>query len=192
MSDGPHRSLPMKRNWKSVAERADKHSFDVADISAAMIPALAGDCRDEIRPGLIERVRGIVEEQESLLIKDDNVSARIAALRAEAGHGIGQRFIDNLAPIASKDVPKTIDLVNAMAAALAERATRGSWQVEEHYLRESTASRTNNVRGRLEQGRSALGAALDGLARQVLRIDNDRPARSIAKRDGLEEGPKLK
>ena len=115
MSDGPHRSLPMKRNWKSVAERADKHSFDVADISAAMIPALAGDCRDEIRPGLIDRVRGIVEEQESLLIKD-NVGARIAALRAEAGPGIGQRFIDNLAPIASKDVPQTIDLVNAMSA----------------------------------------------------------------------------
>ena len=37
-----------------------------------------------------------------------------------------------------------------------------------------------------------LGAALDGLARQVLRIDDGRPARSIAKRDGLEEGPSLK
>ena len=189
MSDGPHRSLPMKRNWKSVAERADKHSFDVADISAAMIPALAGDCRDEIRPGLIDRVRGIVEEQESLLIKD-NVGARIAALRAEAGPGIGQRFVDNIVRIAAKDVPGVVDLVTAMTAALVERATRCSWQVEEHYLRESTASRANNVRARLEQGR--LGAALDGLARQVLRIDDGRAARSIAKRDGLEEGPSLK
>jgi len=189
MSDGPHRSLPMKRNWKSVAERADNRSFGVDDISTAMIPALAGDCRDEIRPGLIDRVRGIVEEQESLLIKD-NVGDRIAALRAEAGHGIGQRFIDNVVRIAAKDIPETVDLVEAMTAALAERATRGSWQVEEHYLRASTASRANNVRARLEQGR--LGAALDGLARQILRLDNDRPARSIAKRDGLEEGPRLK
>jgi len=89
MSDGPHRSLPMKRNWKSVAERADNRSFGVDDISTAMIPALAGDCQDEIRPGLIDRVRGIVEEQESLLIKD-NVGDRIAALRVKPVTALGK------------------------------------------------------------------------------------------------------
>jgi hypothetical protein len=179
----------MKRNWQNVAERADKHSFGVDEISTAMIPALAGDCRDEIMPGFIDRVRGMIEEQESLLIKDD-LGARIAAMRSEAGTGIGQRFIENIARISAKDVPGMVDLVTAMTAALAERAARGSRQVEEHYLRKSTASRANNVRARLEQ--ATMGTALEGLARQILKLDNKRPARSSPKRDGLDEGPKIK
>jgi hypothetical protein len=111
----------MKRNWRSVAERADNGSFGVDQISTAMFPALAGDCQDELKPGLIDRVRGMIEEQESLLIKDD-IGGRIAALRAEAGAGIGQRFLDNVARISAKDVPGMIDLMTAMTAALAERA----------------------------------------------------------------------
>ena len=47
-----------------------------------MIPALAGDCRDEMSPGFIDRIRGIYEEQETLLIKDD-VRARVGALHLD-------------------------------------------------------------------------------------------------------------
>lgn len=189
MSDGPHRSLPMKRKWQGVAERADNRSFGVDEISDAMIPALAGDCRDEMSPGFIDGIRGVFEEQESLLIKCD-VRARVEALRSEAGTGIGRRLIENVARISSADAPDMIALVNAMTAALAERTARCSRQVEEHYLRKSSASRANNVRARLEQ--ATAGAALDGLARQILKLDNNRPARSSAKRDGLDEGPSIR
>ena len=80
--------------------------------------------------------------------------------------------------------------LRALTAALAERAARCSRQVEEHFLRKSTASRANNVRARLEQ--ATMGADLEGLARQILKLDNNRPARSSPKRDGLDEGPKIK
>lgn len=46
MSDGPHRSLRMKRGWQRVAERADNGAFGVDEISNAVIPAL------ERSPGL--------------------------------------------------------------------------------------------------------------------------------------------
>ena len=51
MSDGPHRSLPMKKGWQHVAERADNRAFGADEISTAMIPALERDCRDEMNPG---------------------------------------------------------------------------------------------------------------------------------------------
>ena len=42
MSDGPHRSLPMRRGWKHVAERGDKPAFTTEDIAEAIVPALDG------------------------------------------------------------------------------------------------------------------------------------------------------
>lgn len=189
MSDGPHRSLPMKRNWRSVAERADNPSFAVEEIGNAMVPALAGDCRDELSPGFIDNIRETVEEQERLLIKDD-IRSLAHALRPEAGAGIGRRLIEIVALVSSADAPDLTALVRAMKAALAERAARCIRQIEEHYLRKSSASRANDVRARLEQ--AIASASLDVLARQILKIDDSRPARASAKRDGLDEGPNIR
>ena len=36
MSDGPHRSLPMRPWWKQAALRADKSAFDVSECTEAI------------------------------------------------------------------------------------------------------------------------------------------------------------
>jgi hypothetical protein len=179
----------MKRNWQSVAERADNHSFGVEEIGNAILPALAGDCRDEVTPEFIDKVRGVFEEQEALLIKDD-IRARVEALRPEAGAGIGRRLIENVVRISSAEAADLSSLVKAMVAALAERAARCNRQVEEHYLRESSASRAANVRSRLEQATAS--APLDAIARQILKLDNSRPTPSVPKLGGLDEGPSIR
>jgi len=187
MSDGPHRSLPMRRCWQHVAQRADNGNFGTGDITAALVPALEHDCRDEMSTQFIDRVRTIIEEQQDLLIKDD-VGARIEDLRGEAGIGIGRVFLDNIAQISASDVPDLIALVNAMRDALTDRAARRSRQTEEHYYRKSTATRATNVRERFDAG--IAGAALEGLARQVLKLDDRGPARPL-KHDGLDDGVAL-
>jgi hypothetical protein len=62
MSDGPHKSLPMKRSWRRVAECADKRSFTVEEVARALAPALEQDCRDELRPEFVRSLRRVVEE----------------------------------------------------------------------------------------------------------------------------------
>ncbi len=188
MSDGPHRSLPMKRGWQRVAERADNGAFAVDEIGNAIIPALERDCRDEMSSEFIEHIRGIIEEQKMLLIKDD-VRERIEALRTEAGCGIGQKLIENVVRISANRTPEMLDLIHAMAAALADRAVKCSRQVEEHYLRKSTGTRANNVRTRVERGIAC--APLDGLARETLKIESRSPGRSSLRRDGLDDGVSL-
>ena len=189
MSDGPHRSLPMKRKWQFVAERADKDAHGIDEISIALIPALEGDCRDEITPGFIESIRKIYAEQDTLLFKHD-INAQVKALRVNAGSGIGRRIIENVVRL-SPDKEAGLDaLVKALSYALTERAARCNRQVEEHYLRESTASRANNVRSRLEQGLA--GAPIEALARQILKIDSCRPSHKSVKRHDLDEGPKIR
>lgn len=179
----------MKRKWQSVAERADNQTFGVEEIGNAILPALAGDCRDEMSPGFIDSIREVFEEQGTLLIKDD-IRARLEAIRPEAGTGIGRRLIENVARVSNADAADVLALVKAMTAALAERAARCNRQVEEHYLRKSSATRANNVRTRLEQATAS--AALDALARQVLKLDDKRSARSSLKREGLNEGPSIR
>jgi len=36
MSDGPHRTLPMRRGWKRLAKRADKSAFNAEDVKDAV------------------------------------------------------------------------------------------------------------------------------------------------------------
>lgn len=188
MSDGPHRSLRMKRGWRRVAERTDNDAFGIDEISNAVFSALEHDCRDEMSREFIDHIRRIIEEQEMLLIKDD-AKERIETLGAEAGYGIGQKLIENLVRITSDREPDLHHLIHAMTAALADRAVKCSRQVEEHYLRRSTATRANNVRARVEQGIAR--ADLDILARNVLNIKSSGPGRPSLKRDGLDDGVSL-
>lgn len=186
MSDGPHRSLQMRRCWQLVAERADKRSYTVAEVRDALVPALEQDCRDELSAGFIAGLRRVAEEPS--LFRDD-AAARLESLRPLAGSGLGRAVLDNVAPLASADVEGWSLLRESLKAAVQDRAHCGIRQVEEHYLREATAPRANNVRGRLEA--SAASADLDGLVARVLSAEPIRGGRAPAKQTGLDDGVSL-
>ena len=78
----------------------------------------------------------------------------------------------------------------AFKAALMDRANRGARQVEEHYLREASKPRANNVRGRLDD---AIGCTdLDAIVTHVLSVDPKRPLSAPLKQKGLEDGVSLR
>ena len=54
MSDGPHRSLPMRRGWKLVTERSGKRAYASEEISDAILVALEQDCRTEMPAPFID------------------------------------------------------------------------------------------------------------------------------------------
>jgi hypothetical protein len=189
MSDGPHKSLPMKPKWRSVAERAYNSAFGIDEISTAILPALARDCHDEMSPRFIEGLRGLCERDETLLFTSD-VSERVEELRPEAGNGIGRRVLEHFERFAAKESVTVNTAVKAIECAGAERMAKSNRQIEEHTLRKVNVSRANDVRSRLEQATAT--TPLTSLARQVLKLDDIGTARSSAKRDGLEEGPGIK
>src|SRR3989442_9513982 len=100
MSDGPHRSLPMKRRWQYVAERADKRAYTTGEISEVIAPALEQDCRDEMSPEFLGSLRRVVEEPS--LFRDD-VAARLEALRPQAGSSLGRVVLDNVALLSAAE-----------------------------------------------------------------------------------------
>ena len=70
MSDGPHRSLPMRRPWKTVAECADNAAFEVDEIREAIVPALEQDCRREMRREFLDGLCRVVRSGGSLFKSD--------------------------------------------------------------------------------------------------------------------------
>src|SRR5260370_42526090 len=88
MSDGPHRSLPMRPGWRRVAESADNQAFESDEIRDAIAPALEQDCRGEMTPEFISSLKKACANEAASLFKD-SLGASLESLRNEAGSGMG-------------------------------------------------------------------------------------------------------
>src|SRR3984957_18875306 len=181
MSDGPHRSLNMTRAWKKVAERSDKRSYSREEVSESFVGALEKDCLREIPPGFLDTAWRIFSDPEpSLFIT--KISNQLETLRRQAGPGIGRSVLDQAILGAERGKTGREGLVEAVKNALIDRAAKAKRQIEEHYCRESSNPRANHVRTRMDEGIS--GAALDGLARRILKIEQ-APKKQSALKQGL-------
>ena len=188
MSDGPHRSLPMRRGWKRVAEFGDNRAFAPEEISNAIVSALEQDCHSEITPEFIDAICGVFRDQESSLF-ESQIGTKLDALRENAGCGIGHVLLDNAIQVAERGRVGIDGLVEATTNAVTDRAARGARQAEEHYCRKSSSPRAQKVRARIEEG--IAGAAIDGLARRSLKLEARSPSSPTLKQQGLADGVRL-
>lgn len=178
----------MRRAWKRVAERAANAAFAQQEICAALIPALVQDWNDDVPAGLTRSVADILCDQDGLF-HGDKVS-RLESLRpATAGHPFAKVFLDCAIERASTGEAGPDAPVNAASSALAVRASRGAFQVEEHFCRESSTPRARQVRSRIEQSIGA--ASFNDAARQILQRAPAPAPRTAAKRGGLDDGVQL-
>jgi hypothetical protein len=188
MSDGPHRSLPMRRPWKTVAECADNAAFEVLEIREVILPALENDCRREMRPEFLDSLCSLWTDQETLLFKND-MRPVLEGLRRTANVGMERQVLDHAIHAAANGSSGHGVAEKALGQALKDRGASGIMQVEEHYLRKSSVKRAHNVRDRMQQAVS--GADIERMARRLL----DRKQKDIApkpsKRQGIDDGVKL-
>ena len=188
MSDGPHRSLPMSRAWKAVAECADIAAFEVEEICDVIIPALENDCRRELRREFLDDLQRVCADQDASLFKTD-MRPVLEGLRRTANVGMERLVLDRALRAAANDGGGSGVAEKALAQALEDRGASGIRSVEEHYLRNSTAKRAHNVRGRMEQ--AIASADTNSMARRILNGKQKEAAAKPGKRQGLDDGVKL-
>ena len=188
MSDGPHRSLPMRRPWKTVAECADNAAFEVEEIREVILPALENDCQREMRREFFDDLRRVCADQEASLFKTD-IRPVLEGLRRTANVGMERLVLDHAIHGAASGSSGYDLAERAVGLALKDRGASGIKQVEEHYLRESTAKRAHNVRDRMEQ--AITGADFKPMARRLLDGRQRSAAPKPSKRQGLDDGVKL-
>jgi hypothetical protein len=186
MSDGPHKSLLMRRGWKKFAERADKAAFEPEQISEAAIPALECDWQEDVSP-FLPALRAIVGDDRQLTLFGSTNTAALEALeRLSPGNSLGRTFVGGVArAIAAGQIGEQAVLASA-ANALLDRGARAIRQVEEHYLRRAGEATALKIRARMEEGISR--APIEALARRVLGIDPLTAAQRLPKPRGLDDG----
>jgi hypothetical protein len=188
MSDGPHRSLPMRRGWKRVAEWADNQAFKPEQINNAIIPALEEDCRGEISTEFLSSFLAACRNQEGSLFKKE-LGPELEALSSAAGYGLGRMVLEYAKQLSGRGNTGLDIAEKAVTHALSDRAERGARQVEEHYCRKSFEKRAIKVRQRIEE--AIRDADVERLARQTINPKNGESVRPPLKRQGLDDGVKL-
>ena len=186
MSDGPHRSLGMRRGWKRLSERADNSSFSPEEVRECLPRALAEDCRAENLQDLCRRVRTILTNPQISFFSDQKIG-QLEALKSDpAVHPLGGVFLESVILESARGRTGEDAINNAIQGSLRDRATRGVRQVEEHYLRKSTSNKARNVRGRLEA--AVAGSDFATIAAGIVGTYKSDRLGTPATRDGLDDG----
>lgn len=187
MSDGPHRSLPMRRHWKDFAERADKAAYSASDVCEALPVAL----RNEFREAPIEQLKAAlgVGDQAGLFAADE--PSQLDALRAVCpGSAAGNALIDCAQEALAGGLAGEHAFLRSAEGAL-EECTRATFRgIEEHYYRQAPAKDAVHVRDRMAEARqrcdfaAIAGDWLNGSGRKG-------SAERLVKHDDIDAGPEL-
>ncbi|CAI07456.1 hypothetical protein ebA2389 [Aromatoleum aromaticum EbN1] len=189
MSDGPHRSLPMRRPWKELAKRGDQCAYDAEQVAEAAAGALASDFKNEIKWSLVDALKSIFTGRDNSLGLPEIALQELEDAKSLAA---GSVFGTNA-------VAWSIDLINegrfgldafheAIGLAAKMRGFANVRQVEEHYLRESNQRRADHVSVRLS---SAISSFSEGRLGAMLVSPESAGAHRPEKRTHLDEGVPL-
>lgn len=190
MSDGPHRSLPMRQGWRDVAERGDRSAFDREQVAEAIPEALRQDWGEEQCDGLARDMRSMLGDarQGSLFGQSSEDLENAVNRLSGSGYPMRRLLLEGVRQAIAEGFAGGEALLEGAAYALAVRCGAGIRQVEEHYLRKSTEHRAANVRSRLEDG--ATLSDFKAIARGLLKMGGGVDAPPI-KRGGLDDGVRL-
>jgi hypothetical protein len=155
MSDGPYRSLPMRRACKRLAMRAQKSAFDPQEVGEAVGPALTAHWADEVRSDLVAELRKLCSDRQGSFF-EDKAAAFDRLRRVNAGAGtLGGAFIDCCEQAFAEGLHGNDALRHAGDAALMDRALRDARTIEEHYFREGSAKQATRVHARILDARTS-------------------------------------
>lgn len=187
MSDGPHKSLNMRRHWKALARRAALAAHDPAEVCEALTPALLSDAR-EIPLVKAKEILSVTDQSD---LFNEDVAGRLERLRHEcAGSSTGNAFIDSAQEAWQDGLRGESVIMRALVGAMDETRRAAFQSIEEHWRREGSVEGTAYVRDRLNNAWNAFDAK--AIASEILSgASKSHANQAIKKRDGVDEGPRL-
>jgi hypothetical protein len=187
MSDGPHRTLNMRRPWKALAERADGAAYSHAEVVAYVAPAVSSDWNNEVTSAYLNEIGQYLGcgQQTHLFEKDP---AEIDRLRQKASSPMEAVFAEY-----AKDTSLRGDeaLHDVVKKTMRECAVRRTLQAQEHYLRKSSHLRAAHMKGRMQAAVITASTGIFGAMAQSVVTGARMSIRPPAKRGGLDDGPAL-
>jgi hypothetical protein len=185
MSDGPHRSLRMRRHWQKLAERAAKSVFSLSEVNEALPYALHCD----ILEAPIEAVCDIVAGgAQGSFFNDDRLAELEIVGKSYYGSAAAVTLIECAAQTVHQgltgEAAKEYMLKNTL-----DGLVRNSFRsMEEHYQRKEGGESSSFLRKRLDAARNALDT--EALTKKIL-SPQKRARTRLNKQTGIDEGPAI-
>lgn len=188
MSDGPFRSLPMRKPWKELAKRGDQETYDIEQLAEAATVALASDFKMEVSPYITHELKAIFEGRDNSLLMPDIALQQLEELTLAAGSVFGKNAVLCSIELISEGKFGADAFHEAIGLAAKMRGLANVLSVKEHALRESNQQRAEHVHRRLSSAICGLSEIQLGL-----RLSNPETteARQPRKMTGIEAGVPL-
>ena len=183
MSDGPHRSLPMRRHWKDFAERSAKAAFSSGEVSEALPHAIKKD----ILEAPIKEVREIMGG--GTLFPEMRIEG-LDALRQTHRGAAATHLIDCAIEAAANGLNGEPVLRSRLKTrSKARYATLSGESKNTMTVKQAPTARA--MRTRLDAARQQFDCS--ALARELLSSETPPSRRSVSlpRHSGVDEGPPL-
>ncbi len=189
MSDGPHRSLPMRKPWKALAMRGDQHVYADEQVAEAATNALASDFKNEVKWSLIDALKAVFTGRDNSLGLREIALQELEEARALAAGSVFGRDAVEWGVVLIKEGKFGLDAFHEVVGLAAKmRGFANARSVEEHYLRESNQRRASHVSKRIHSAISSLSEIQLG---SMLASPGSAKTQHLKKHTQIDEGVPL-
>lgn len=155
MSDGPYKSLPMRKAWRDVAERAQKEAFSLEERTDGMCAALHDDFKRDVGKAALKAISSILVETEQGSLFADQAGAELEAIRnSQRSTGFRDSIIEHTQVAIHQGFTGEAALIEGLNRAGIDQARANNRAVEEHYHRDTPTAKgaemAANVRANLD------------------------------------------
>lgn len=188
MSDGPHRSLGLRRPWRKLAKLCDNAAYAPAEVTHAATAALVSDF-NEVSAALLKALKSVFACEGNSLGSPEIAMHQLNLARAlAAGSVFGQYAIKSSQMLVSegKLEPESFFIAIGVAAKMRGQANMRAFQ--EHYLEKTNEFRAKKVVSRFQGAIDSLSDLSIGSVLVEARASKFRP---MSRSSGLDEGVRL-
>ena len=195
MSDGPYKTLPMRKAWKDVAERAHKGAYTDEETAEAMRIALHNDFQRDVGKEFFEAIGKLLIEQQQQNLLAAEAGFEIEAIRERfPSTSLGDAVIEHTQVALQRGLSGEAALEEGVNRAARDHAQACIRSVEEHYKRDAKSIReqakTESVRDNLTKTLTS-DAVADFGAEVVSVIRGEPVSTKLEKAVDLDAGPVL-
>ncbi|MGX9181966.1 hypothetical protein [Mesorhizobium sp. BHbdii] len=193
VSDGPHKSLPLRPKYRRVAEWAYKPAFSISEVCEATESALVQDANMEVR-GVIRQLIDIVDGGDLFSRQPDELQRQLQELRADpAVHPLAANAIECTQMAVQQGLQGRDAVQDGIVTALSERLHANARTTEEHYLVERGPGASRTIRNRMGEvsARMNENGSFARIARSLFGDSTVAITRTPAARNGLDDGVSL-
>lgn len=190
MTDGPYRSLPLKKPWRDAAEALTLDAYSTAEALERLEYAVGRTFRDDGCDALVDDLkRAFLGDERGLPLFPETPNQLVERLAREHPFSdLNSRLIRNAASALEDGEAGASGLKNVIARSAREAIETAFADMTEHYQSQATSLERSRLKSGIERARNRVG--YQDISDRILR-GNPATSSPAPKHGGLDDGVPL-